>query len=374
MASNSNIEWCDATWNPVVGCSHISPGCDHCYAARMAHRLGKNPATPQYAGLTGPDGKWLGKARFVQKALDMPLTWRNPKRIFVVSMGDLFHPSVYFAWVDQVFARMILAPQHTYMLLTKRPDRMRQYLESVTPADLVAASHGAPCRPVPLPGFPLPNVILMATVENQPAADERMPHLMALAGMGWHTGVSVEPMLGEVLMRRIDKPAGGGHVSGYDYLAGVEFWPHHCDRGKPRLSWVVAGGETGPDARPAHPDWFRSLRDQCADAGTPFFFKGWGEHLPVVRISDWDWRGHKGLKHYLPPDLASLPCGRLKWEVVEEDGSVLGSFKLDDHPNAYNMFRVGKARAGRVLDGKEWNEFPEARPLTCSGLFGPSET
>lgn len=331
MASNTHIEWCDATWNPVVGCSHISPGCDHCYAERMAHRLGKNPATPQYAGLTGPDGKWLGKARFVQKALNLPLTWRNPKRIFVVSMGDLFHPSVYFAWVDQIFASMILAPQHTYMLLTKRPDRMRQYLESVTPADLIAASHGAPCRPVPLPGFPLPQVVLMATVENQPAADERMPHLAALGRMGWRTGASIEPMLGPVDLTPWDRCDQCGKLRNafdpYDEVGKPwvsdqcheHFNPYGGCDGIYRehvLSWVVAGGETGSRSRFTRPEWVRSLRDQCQQTRTPFLFKSWGEFLPD-----------------------------------------------DQNPNVSSGrggIRVGKRRAGRLLDGELHNEFPEA--------------
>ncbi len=369
MSDENSGVWWDSTWNPVVGCSPVSPGCLNCYAARMARRLGSNPATPQFAGLT-VDGKWTGETRHVWKVLCVPFARRKPQRIFVCSMGDLFHESVSFEYLDQVFAVMAQASQHTFMLLTKRPERMEAFCSPDRYGILRQILHESGASNINS-GWPLPNVILMATAEDQTRADERMPHIAELTGRGWRTGVSVEPMLGPVDL----SPWLEGWMCRRCGVARLPMGEHgYCDcpipddpeeaQGDHRqgmVDWVIAGGETGPDARPAHPDWFRSLRDQCADAGTPFFFKQWGEHLPAVRMRDWDWRGHKGLKHYLPPDLASLPCRRLKWDAVEQDGSVLQSFKIDDHPDAYNMFRVGKARAGRILDGVEHNAFPEVR-------------
>ncbi|WP_461680217.1 DUF5131 family protein [Solidesulfovibrio sp.] len=185
MAKDSKIEWCDATWNPIVGCSWASPGCDNCYAARMAHRLGRNPVTPQFAGLTGVDQKWTGETRLVRSQLGKPLTWRKGKRIFVCSMGDLFHESVAFAWVDQVIAVMALGPQHTFLVLTKRPERMREYYEycresswdnirdAINHPDLWGKGNRNGVLEIPLP-----NVWLGVTAENQAMADERIPILL----------------------------------------------------------------------------------------------------------------------------------------------------------------------------------------------------
>lgn len=361
MASSSRIEWCDATWNPIVGCSPISTGCANCYAQRMAHRLGNNPATPQFDGLT-VDEKWTGKVRVVQSQMDKPLTWPKHKKIFVCSMGDLFHHSAYFAWVDLVVARMILAPQHTYIILTKRPDRMLKYLQSVKIADLIVASSDAPCDPVPLPAFPLRHVILMTTVENQAAVDARLPPLLECGAMGWRTGVSIEPMLGPVSLTRIAH----GDESDLDSLRGeVVYTPQHFAI-KPRpfgakLSWVIVGGETGPGARPMHPDWIRSLRDQCAEAGTPFFFKAWGE-WGTARIDIRDglpaWDVFHSFEHYCDKAPTRMWKGD---KLICPDGHVptSGCKAGKTYPMAI-ITRVGKRKAGRLLDGREHNDFPES--------------
>ncbi len=363
MASSSRIEWCDATWNPIVGCSPISAGCANCYAARMAHRLGNNPATPQFDGLT-VDGKWTGKARVVQSQLNKPLTWPKHKKIFASSMGDLFHHSAYFAWVDLVFARMILAPQHTYIILTKRPDRMLQYLQSVKIADLIVASSDAPCDPVPLPAFPLRNVMLMTTVENQAAADARLPPLLECGAMGWRTGVSVEPMLGHVDLRPYLQSVIHQDEIGLAGREGPLITANGITDHDPwltGLSWVIAGGETGPGARPMHPDWIRSLRDQCAEAGTPFFFKGYGE-WGTARIDLRDglpaWDVFHSFEHYC----AKAPTRMCKGDkLICPDGHVptSGCKAGKTYPMAI-ITRIGKRKAGRLLDGREHNDFPES--------------
>lgn len=343
MGRKSKIEWCDATWNPVVGCSPVSAGCDNCYAQRMAHRLRRNPATPQFAGLTGPDGRWLGQARLAQGHLNDPLTWRKPRRIFVCSMGDLFHESLDKVFVDNVVARVVMAPRHQYLLLTKRPERMRDYfLSEETPRRLPRVS-GLLSRLYPeatpdLP-WPLPNVTLMTSIEDQPSTDARLPPLVECGARGWRIGVSAEPLLGPVdLAPWVTWPARERKELGrsIDYalaMGGSEPDDDFALALPPRLSWVIAGGETGPCARPMHPDWPRTLRDRCAENGIPFFFKRWGEWVPA------------SAQGKLLSDDANIPSG---FEAAR--------FDWTDGGRAY---RVGKSRSGRLLDGVEHNEIPE---------------
>lgn len=315
MAERSGIEWCDATWNPIVGCSWASPGCDNCYAARMAHRLGSNPATPQFAGLTGADGKWTGETRFVQGQLVKLYTWRKPKRIFVCSMGDLFHPSVPFAWIDKVFAVMALATQHTFMVLTKRPERMREYLTDFSTARNDGRGEAVmkidKSMPLELLSLPIPNVWLGVTAENQRLLNYRVSILKKTPAA--KRFVSLEPLLEEVTFRWAPwKPFGACCT---DHLDGLR-----------DLDWIICGGETGPGARPMSPDWVCGLRDQCKAAGVPFFFKQWGEYHPCLPSAC----GPSGYK-----DPVHIWNAR-NWSV-----------------------RVGKHAAGRLLDGVEHNAFPE---------------
>jgi protein gp37 len=275
MSDNSKIEWTDTTWNPVVGCSHAgSPGCDNCYAARMASRgLAKS-----HAGLAA-GGKWNGEVRLLEDRLCLPRKWRKPRKIFVCSMGDLFHPAVPFEFIDKAFAVMALWPGHTFQVLTKRPARMAEYFAHDGPnftdtyhniGRAISAANGATI-PAQLSaehwGFilPLPNVWLGTSVENQQAADGRIPHLLRCPAAVRF--VSCEPLLGPVDLTPPENRGTNWNLD--DWLQ--------------ELDWVVVGGESGPGARPMHPDWARTIRDRCdgrTDMGRPwplpFFFKQWG--------------------------------------------------------------------------------------------------
>lgn len=335
MADGTHIEWTEATWNPITGCSLASPGCTNCYAMQLAGtRLAHIPSR---AGLTHPSKAgpvWTGEVRFNEEFLTQPLRWKRPRMIFVCAHGDLFHESVPDEWIDRIFAVMALCPQHTFQVLTKRLARMREYL--TTPgrhtAILSAAADvgnrtivfGKP--PAPIWPWPLPNVWLGVSVEDQQRADERIPDLLATpAAVRW---ISAEPLLGPVDLEIIFACRGcpGCSQWGRNPLSRIG----DCWAGK--LDWVVVGGESGAKARPMHPDWARSLRDQCAAAGNvPFFFKQWGEFAPAAAID-------AGVKHR----------GFVEWLP----GSPVGQPDI--------VYRVGKKRAGHLLDGVEHNGMPTA--------------
>lgn len=250
MADRSAIEWTDATWNPVTGCTKVSPGCAHCYAEAVTLRFKYGPAY-----LPG-----IAEIKLHPDRLDQPLHWKRPRRIFVNSMSDLFHEEVPDDFIIRVFRTMDRAPQHTFQILTKRPDRMAEWFDQ-HPCGLVYANGSRP--------FPLPNVWLGVSVENQYWADRRLP-LLAESPAAVRF-VSAEPLL---------KP-----VSLYSWLTGhprefdpPESWPSGL-RGD-AVNWVIAGGESGPRCRPMEADWVRGLRDECIAAGVPFFFKQWGGPRP----------------------------------------------------------------------------------------------
>lgn len=316
MADKSKIEWTDATWNPIRGCSRVSEGCRNCYAERTAARF-SGPGQP-YEGLAlyrdlQADLKiiphWTGDVRFIPELLDQPLRWKRPRKIFVNSMSDLFHEKVPIEMIDQIFSVMWRAPQHTFQILTKRPGRMQSYM----------------CAGYRMNGatWPLPNVWLGVSVEDQKTADERIPLLLQTpAAVRW---VSYEPALGPVDFS--------------DWLLR----PHGDQYGAFSLDWVVAGGESGPGARCAHPQWIRAARDQCQAAGVPFFFKQWGEWLNSSQLR---------------PAFTDAELDRISFKTVRREPE-------DNKPNAGLAdlyFRVGKKRAGHLLDGVEWQEFPVVRP------------
>lgn len=278
MADKTGISWTDATWNPIVGCSVVSPGCTNCYAMRDAARIVRCSAgagrASHYEGTIEPSKAgpvWTGEVMLAPgHILERPLSWQKPRRVFVNSMGDLSHESVPDEWIDHVFAVMALAPQHTFQVLTKRSARMREYLSGEALRRVARAANRI--RTVDgLIGWPLPNVWLGVTAEDQTRANERIPDLLATPAAVRF--VSCEPMLGPVDLTQI----GGGYTI-FDSLSGREE-THSGSLYKrvPSLDWVICGGESGPNARPMHPDWARGLRDQCAAAGVPFHFKQWGK-------------------------------------------------------------------------------------------------
>jgi protein gp37 len=472
MSDHTGIEWTDATWNPTTGCTKVSSACAHCYIERTPpFRMKGRKFVNGHVPLKLHEGR-----------LEQPLRWRKPKRIFVNSLSDLFHADVPDAFIDRVFAVMALCPQHTFQVLTKRPERMRAYFESKTEErrdgrirqldlqeriDDAAGEFGA-CHANLDDRWPLPNVWLGVSVENQHFADERIPLLLQTQAAVRF--ISAEPLLGPVDLSKwlggnhgrieecrgsglqsggvrptggrrrgahlADAPeaqAGGEAVRGLPSGPGDDQWdPTSCagapaglaplqgadsarvdgqsreweqarqpanqsdardelradsscrqgsgpvptgrpaessgqidasvcrgnqeaargrratevdrglvqcersddleDRTRSTLDWIISGGESGPKARPSHPDWFRSLRDQCQAAGVAFHFKQWGEWAPSDAISG--------------PRITSTPVPN-EYRVTNLDGA--------------RLLRVGKKAAGRLLDGREWNEFPEVR-------------
>lgn len=339
MADGTKIEWTDATWNPITGCSVVSPGCTNCYAMKLAGTRLKHH--PTRAGLTtyskaGP--VWNGQVRFNEGMLLDPLKWRRPRMIFVCAHGDLFAENVPDEWIDQVFAVMALASRHTFQVLTKRPERMREYMTSPHSAtriydivmDMVVVDGAKAILTTPdthkfapdgnkvmLGVWPLRNVWLGVSVEDQKRADERIPVLLNTpAAIRW---ISAEPLLGSIDLHGWCQAAWDGDI-------------RHA-RPAPRIQWVVVGGESGPGARPMHPGWARSLRDKCAETGTPFLFKQWGEFGPAFG-----------------PDL--LPTG-LPWSGEAQRAVARGTATVEQATR-----RVGKRVAGRLLDGVEHNAFP----------------
>lgn len=295
----SNIEWTDSTWNPARGCSRVSAGCDNCYAIGQAHRFSE-PGAP-YDGLTTlrrgkPD--WVGMARLVPAMLDRPLRWKKPRRIFVNSMSDLFHESLSNEDIAAVFGVMAAAPQHTFQVLTKRPKRMREWFEWVTPnedgticdaADEALMKAGFDTvhrwrllRHLPRELWPLPNVHLGVSVEDQRTADERIPILLDTpAALRF---VSAEPLLGPLDLSRYMWPVCESWPS--QFTSPDEARKAGATVNRRRLGlvladcvflqWVIVGGESGPGARPCNVDWIRTVVRDCKSAGVPVFVKQLG--------------------------------------------------------------------------------------------------
>lgn len=364
----TKIEWTDKVWNPVTGCSKVSPGCDNCYAETFAERF---RGTPGHHFQRGFD------IVLRRERLDEPLKWRKPRRVFVNSMSDLFHEAVPDDYIADVFARMWWTPQHTFQVLTKRHGRMRSLLPRLEgrlrnmERDL-ALVHA----PTPL-HWPLPNVWLGVSVENQRWADVRLPALMRTPAAVRF--VSCEPLLEPVNLRRWLRPVPDcGHVTPEDGTCGhpAALTPE-CHRwadcpARPQrddwrgLDWVIAGGESGARARPMHPDWARQLRDDCAVAGVPFFFKQWGEWTPLGPLygdlEDTD-DGHLEAVHL------EVAEGKRVIQLESSGYIVEGHQPGDSH--TWLMGRVGKKAAGRVLDGRTHDAFPrdDFHDSVTSGLY-----
>lgn len=294
MAKYSRIEWTDATWSPATGCAPISEGCQNCYARRMANRL---------RGRCGYPKENPFKVTLHPERLDEPLKWRKPRKVFVCSMSDLFHPDVPFDYITQVFDVMcswrwpnkeaerigdeslLEDPGHTYMVLTKRPERVQDWLQWLfeywpgdSPVNVNLSAEGHFGR----------HIWLGVTAENQRRADERIPILLQIPAAVRF--VSIEPMLGPVDLTKINQ----GSDSWINALTGDWIGYHHyggawtVNNSYPRLDWVICGSESGPNRRPAKIEWIRDLRDQCKAAGIPFFLKQMEVDGKVVKMPELD--------------------------------------------------------------------------------------
>ena len=290
MARNSGIDWTDHTWNPWQGCRKVSPGCANCYMYRDKRHFGQDPTTV---------------VRSKPATFNAPLKWKDQARVFVCSWSDFFIEDA-DPWRGEVWQIMRQTPHLTYMLLTKRLENISARL----PDD-----------------WPLKNIWLGVTAENQEQADKRIPTLLKIPAA--KRFVSVEPMLELIDLKEW---VWGNRCP--DPQCGDSTWDHNCQLGEQKLHWVICGGETGPNARPMHPEWVRSLRNQCKAAEVSFYFKGWGEWL------------HED--HSLCPDFHY------------EDPKVHDWQGIGDH-----SFRVSRKKAGRLLDGREWNEVPLRGSYGC---------
>ncbi len=311
--SKTKIEWTDRVWNPVTGCTKVSQGCKNCYAERWAKRF-------------------FGERKFTDvqthlRRLEAPLTWKSPSKAFVNSMSDLFHEEVPFEFIAAVYAQIIRTPQHTYQILTKRPERAVKFYAWLKSEKLIKERTDLPT-----------NVWLGVSVEDQATADERIPVLLETpAALRF---VSYEPALGQVDLSRYLNPQ-TSYVPDPAGSAGLHTLI-------PGIDWLICGGESGPRARPMHPHWARSARDQCRAARVPFFFKQWGEWKPV---NPWG-----------SPDWCSDIYGQVS--ILTADGTEWNDGYMPEitvAPSAWEMQHLGKRRAGRLLDGREWNEFPVTR-------------
>ena len=394
MADKSKIEWCDASWNPCrarnlktgkVGwhCEHATTGCEFCYSEGFNKRLG--------TGLPYKPGHRKDIEIFLdEEMLIQPLRWKKPRRIFVGSMTDIFADFVTDEMLDKMLAVMALAPQHTFQMLTKRAKRMRSYFERYRGgddhncADMVAdaaavllgkpGARGADRYNGRSPGWPLPNVWLGVSAERQQEADERIPALLATpAAIRF---LSLEPLLGPIDLKRWVPTGKWGTFKGQPVYNSKYFltkcercgWLGSselcdvvsygddadaacpsckeifmCDEVQTRIDLAIVGGESGSKARPMHPDWARSLRDQCHAANTAFFFKQWGAFAPVEISID----------EFCQPDDAHVG-EKAVWENGRLD--VLPPFGRE---RFQIMRRMSKAAAGRLLDGVEHNAFPK---------------
>ncbi len=288
MSDKSGIQWTEATWNPVTGCSKVSQGCKNCYALRDWPRLSApRPKPNAYTGRAFTD------VMCHPERLDQPLRWTKPRRVFVNSMSDLFHEAVPDEFIQSVFTVMAIAWAHTFQILTKRPDRMQSLLSRWRADDMYTYWHSYSGAPREIDSWPLPNVWLGVSVEDQATADERIPLLLQTPAAVRF--VSYEPALAGVEFDRIMRNDGWvvdslrgvysrHHDEGFDHPAAIE----ECGGG-PRLDWVIVGGESGPKARPCVIGWVRDTVRQCKAASVAVFVKQLGA-LPTNR---------EGLPHYL---------------------------------------------------------------------------
>lgn len=330
----SKIEWTDATWNWLAGCTRDNECCDNCYAAGMSIRLeamaladrdaGRDPgAKAKYIGVArrnsaGRTG-FVGAVNFDEGALLDVFSWRKPRRIFVNSMSDTHHPAVAREWLDLGYAAMAANPHHTFLVLTKRPHLLADYLnDPETPARIRAVGEARGWRTLESGAWPIPNVWGGTSVGLQAHAEEKIPHLLR-APLA-RRFLSCEPLLGPLDLRQ--------------YLD--------------RLDWVITGGESGPRARPMHPQWALDIRDQCQSADVAFFFKQWGEWLPAEASGS-------------PEAITAISkITREHYEHGRAKATASQHVQLMPYLTTQQFcYRVGKHAAGRELDGVIWDQIPD---------------
>ncbi|QDH85191.1 hypothetical protein SEA_SALVADOR_57 [Gordonia phage Salvador] len=367
MSDRTGIEWTDATWNPVTGCTKVSAGCDHCYAESIAHRFDGTKAYPNGFDVT-----------LRPERLDQPLRWRRPRRVFVNSMSDLFHDDIPDEYIAQVWAVMAYSYRHTFQILTKRHARMRSLLssdrfvklfddafcnlpdwtDSWPDLDFAPAGHNWH-----LGDGPLSNVWLGVSTEDQRWADIRIPALLDTPAAVRF--ISAEPLLGRIDLEFEHYYDPDQYCGGCSGLVSPKHEPA-CGREPGKhwgLDWVIVGGESGRGARPMHPDWARSLRDQCVHAGVPFLFKQFGEWVEDVthRPAEPEYGIHEPYRVLnVPPDHKNRNrCAMsLGGATALTPSNPFNPFRAG-HPGWTAMRRVGKKAAGRELDGRTWDQYPE---------------
>jgi protein gp37 len=351
VGTKTGISWTDATWNPIRGCSRVSPGCKNCYASKIARRF-SGPGGP-YEGLVRINAagqrtdEWNGEIKFVADHLFDPLKWKEPRKIFVNSMSDLLHDNITDSVLDRIANVMVLAYWHTFQILTKRPQnfhRLEAAIKKAIVANMELQEFGGMAtrlefRAVDMRrrdrvgwSFPLNNMHLGVSVEDQKTADARIPLLLQTPAAVRF--ISAEPLLGPVDLVELASFYEGSNrpLLRLNAFTGE----HECGRQAfgPQwgsLDWVIVGGESGAGARPMHPDWARSLRDQCNAAKVPFFFKQWGE-------------------------FTSEQCPGVDVVLSELKPGQCVTSGVRGHHTLYT--RVGTKAAGCKLDGVEHHEFP----------------
>jgi len=355
MSTETGIGWTDSTFNPWMGCSNVSPACDHCYAQTLVEgrfkRAEWGPGKPRVR--TSPTN-WK-----------LPLQWEREheafyrehgrnRRVFCASLADVFDNEVDPAWRDDLFRLIAATPHLTWQLLTKRIGNAAKMIFEAH-ADAVF-NHSASA-------WPWANVWLGATVCNQQEADRDIPKLLAVPAA--KRFLSIEPMLGAIDLRScyLRRMTLCGECPSSD-----EGTPIDCPCADERVDWVIAGGESGPHARPSHPDWLRSLRDQCAAAGVPFFFKQWGEWKPICEMRELEHQALYRSRVLAKPhedqanidDIYGRDC-TVQLTIIHADGSLHDAAEpmaFRQEKDAMATFRIGTKASGNLLDGVKHEEFP----------------
>lgn len=377
MGAFSHIAWTDATWNITSGCTKVSPGCKFCYAKHQSWpRLAKAPGNA-YTGREFED------VQFHPERLDMPIRWQRPRKIFVNSLSDLFHEKLTDDQIATVFVAMAMADQHIFQVLTKRSERAAAWFKAhdfksclaafdrTVPRELLQMSSALRRgrQKLSAKNWPLPNVWMGVSAEDQAHYDERLPHLMSMpAAVRW---ISAEPLLGPIDLRlnRIYATA----FSGPQHR--IQMFESYV---KNALHWVVAGGESGWTPRPMHPDWARSLRDQCSGTNIRYFFKQWGGFRPVAAFAD----STEDIMKAAGATADQIVEAKSPYIVVTAAGETLqlpvpewAEYRMASACEApWLMKKVHRgAEEDRTLDGKLHQEYPTVPPSLIAALTGPDQ-